>query len=384
MFEIKNKIPPSSTVLINSLAIKKKSLGFQVYNLSAGEPIIPTHPLVIQGAEQALRTGKTHYAPTMGIPELRASASGWMNRMYQTNYSADQTLVTCGGKFGLYALCRTLLGVGDEGIIIAPYWVSYPSLIEMTGARVKVIQTTEQSGWKITPDQLRLAITSRTKIIFFNNACNPTGAIYSRDQIYELLTVAKEKNVLFISDEVYSGLTYDGEFVSAGSFPEFSENVVVIQSVSKHFAMTGWRVGLVFGDARLLTILGDLQSQSTTGTSTISQWAAVTAFQNAEQIIDSVKNEMKLRRDALSTILEQKFGKKFSSPSGLYLLVSLADLGVKEINSNAWCQKVLEEANVALVPGSAFGVEAYVRFSFGEKESELVAAVEALVEYLKK
>lgn len=383
MIPIKNKLKPSATVMINSLAMKKKAVGQRIFNLSAGEPILAPHELVVAGADEAMKAGKTGYPPTMGIPELRAAASDWVNKNYHCDFSVEETLVTCGGKFGLYALARTFLGTGDEAISIAPYWVSYPSLVEMTGAISVEIKTEEKNNWKITAEELCAAITPKTKIIFFNNAANPTGVTYSRVEINALIAVAAEHDILFVSDEVYSGLVYEGEFVSAGSFSEYKNNVVVIQSVSKHFAMTGWRVGIVFGAPEIVNALADLQSQSTTGTSIISQYAAAAAFANGEIVNVRVHAEMLARRDILVQALQQKFSGKIKSPAaGLYIFVALSDLGVEEKDDVKFCEQLLEEGNVALVPGTPFGAPGYVRFSFGAEPGELVAAVEALGNYL--
>ncbi len=385
MIPIKNKLKPSATVTINSLAMKKKAAGERIYNLSAGEPILPPHELVVAAASEAMKAGKTGYPPSLGITELRKAASEWVNKNYQCDFSVEETLITCGGKFGLYALARTFLGAGDEAISIAPYWVSYPSLVEMTGATSVEIKTEESNNWKISAQDLRDAITPKTKIIFFNNAANPTGVTYSRTEIGELLAMAVEHDVLFVSDEVYSGLVYEDEFISAGSFPEYKNKVVVIQSVSKHFAMTGWRVGIVFGAPAIVNALADLQSQSTTGTSIISQYAAAAVFANSQVVNARVHAEMLARRNVLVQALQEKFNQNVKSPAaGLYIFVALADLGVEEKNDVKFCEQLLEQGNVALVPGTPFGAPGYVRFSFGAEPAELVAAVDALESYLKK
>ncbi len=384
MLTFRSTIPSSPTLAINALALQKKAKGERVFNLSAGEPMVVPHPAIVAAAEAALRAGKTLYTPAAGIPELRSAVCEWFQQNYQAQYSTDEILITAGGKFGLYALCRTLLAAGDEAIVIAPYWVSYPSLAEMTGARVNTIVTQEQTGWKVTPEQLSKTITQNTRIIFFNNAGNPTGALYSREEVRALVAIAHEKGVLFVSDEVYSGLTYDGEFTSAGSFPEYHDNVVVIQSCSKHFAMTGWRVGVVAGNKQLIKVLADWQSQSTTGTATVSQWAAVAAFKNAD-VNAVVKAEMKTRRDALVTALNQNFNLQLTAPAaGLYVFLPMSALGATETDSMAFCARVLSEANVAMVPGAPFGAEGYVRLSFGAEPAELQAAAEKLADYLKK
>ena len=380
------EIPPSATLRMNTLALAKKQRGERVYNLSAGEPFLPTDSGVIEAACRAMRAGQTHYPPVLGLPELRRAAAEWMNSTYATAYAPDEVIATCGGKFGLYALCRALLGPGDEALIIAPYWVSYPSLIQLAGASAVTVATAPERGWKASRQDLEQAITPRTRVIIFNNAANPTGVVYHREEIGALLECAAAHDLAVVSDEVYSGLVYDGRiFVSAGSFPEHHGRVFVVQSVSKHFAMTGWRVGFVLGDKGIIESLGVLQSQSTTGTASISQWAATAALAMAPAIMSEVSQKMSERRDALHSALQSTFGGFRAKPaSGLYTLAALADLGVKDTASTAFCERLLEQANIALVPGAPFGQEGYVRFSFGEDSAELCAAVRALGEYLKK
>ncbi len=374
-------VEPSATLAMNALAQAKKAKGERVYNLSAGEPMLAPHPAVIEAATNAMKAGKTRYPPVAGIPELLSLATAWSNDTYGTNYASKNALVTCGGKFGLYGLCQALLSPGDKVLIIAPYWVSYPSMVKMFGGEAVIVETSETNGWKLKIEDLRLKINA--KVLILNNGGNPTGVLYSRDEIKNILEWAKENGVVIISDEVYSGLTYDGEFVSCGSFPEYSENVIIIQSCSKHFAMTGWRVGFVFGTEEIIQVLTNIQSQSTTGTASISQWAAVGALENAGTIIPHVNSEMKKRRDTLVEILQKYWDIKIFIPSGLYAFVSMKSLGTQETDSVKFCTDVLEKANVAMVPGAPFGQEGYVRMSFGETEKELSEAVEALAKYLK-
>lgn len=376
---------PSATMAINSLALQKKAAGERVYNLAAGEPMVATDPKVIEAATRAMNKGKTHYPPVAGIPELRAAASKWMNENYQTNFSSAECLVTAGGKFGLFALCQALLNPGDEVLIVAPYWVSYPSMVKMFGGVSKFINTKESLGWRVTIKDLAKAVTSKTKIIFFNNGSNPTGVLYSLDEIKEILAFAKEHDLLVVSDEVYSGLVYDDEeFVSCGSFPEYRERVVIVQSCSKHFAMTGWRVGFVLGPENLIKILATIQGQSTSGAASISQWAAVAAFVEAGAIVPRVREVMQKRRDFFLKTFEKLFSTKINTPSsGLYFFVPLKKLGSAEKDSAIFCRHILEVGNIAIVPGVAFGEESYARFSFGASEEELGEALGALARFLK-
>lgn len=383
-FSARLNIPPSATVAINSLAQKKMSSGERVHNLSVGEPIIPTPSVIIDAATAAMHAGKTLYPPVAGIPELRHSAAAWMNETYATEYEAKNTIVTCGGKFGLFALLQALVESGDEVLIIAPYWVSYPSLVQLFGGVPKIIPTNPED-WKVTPKKIDQAIGGRTKIIILNNAANPTGVVYTKEEIASLLAMAARHNLIVISDEVYSGLVYDGSvYNSCGAFPEYTDRVIVVQSCSKHFAMTGWRVGFVFGSSEIISILTTLQGQSTTGTSSISQWAALAAITDARTIIPLVRGMVQARRDVFINYFAQWFGIRLPAPaSALYCLIPLRALGVDDLRDEVFCQRALEEANIALVPGVAFGAPGYVRVSFGGKEDEISEALAALGKYLK-
>ena len=377
-------IEPSATIAMNSLALEKRARGERVFNLAAGEPMVDTDAAVVAAAEQAMRDGKTHYAPGTGLPELRTAVSSWMNRAYGTDFTSDETLVTCGGKFGVYAMIHSYIGAGDEVIILAPYWVSYTGVVKMYGGTPVIVAGAEEHAWKVTPEQIRNACSEKTKMLILNNAANPSGALYSKEELEAILAVAKEKNLLVIADEVYSGLVYEGEFHSAASFSEYRDRVVVIQSCSKHLAMTGWRLGFVFGKEALIASAKKLQAQTTTGTSTISQWAAVVAFDEADRIIPSVRDEMKERRDGFLALWKEHFGTDLlPAATALYQFIPLSACGVEETDSLAFCTRVLEEANVAMVPGVAFGVEGYVRCSFGELPEESEAAITALSQYLR-
>ena len=384
-FSERLNIPPSATLEINALALAKKKAGERVFNLSAGEPMVDTPQVVIDAAVKAMQEGKTHYTPIAGIPELRDAASQWMNRTYESVFSIAETFVTNGGKFACYALCQTLLNPGDEAIIVAPFWVSYSSMIKLAGAEPIVIETSEEDGWKLGIERLNNSITSKTKFLLLNNGSNPTGVLYSRNELKEILELCASKNILVISDEVYSGLTYDGSaYVSCASFPEYRDHVVVVHSASKNFAMTGWRLGLVFGDVELIKKLSTLQGQSTSNTSSITQWASVAAYENAEEIMPPIKEAMLFRRNTFISTFEDLFDAELTSPkSAIYAFLPISAFGVEDTDSVVFCRRVLEEANVAMVPGAAFAAEGYVRCSFGIEEKEIIEALTQLKSYLK-
>lgn len=373
------KISPSATVALNALAQEKKQKGEIVWNLTVGEPVLSTSSLIEVAAFNAMRAGKTLYPPVQGIPELRTAVTTWMNENYFSQFQKENCLVTCGGKHGLLMVLQSLLEQGDEALILAPYWVSYPSLVELCGAKPVIVDTQEKEKWKVSSQNISAACTSKTKLLILNNGSNPTGVLYTQEEVRQILQVAKEKNIVVISDEVYSGLTYDKNvFVSASSFEEYKDNVVIIQSCSKHFAMTGWRVGFVFAPKEIIDACTMFQSQSTTGTSSISQWAALAAFENAKSIQAEICTEMEHRRNNLIENFKKYFGVSLPAPSaGLYIFLPLSLFGTKE-NSEEFCRRVLEQANVVLVPGSAFGKEGYVRASFGGKVEEVEGALSQL------
>ncbi|MFA4830636.1 MAG: aminotransferase class I/II-fold pyridoxal phosphate-dependent enzyme, partial [Patescibacteria group bacterium] len=275
---------------------------------------------------------------------------------------------------------------GEEVLIIAPYWVSYTGIVKIYGGIPVILSTAEMDGWKIKPEQLAAACNQKTKLLILNNAANPTGALYRREELTAILKVAKEKNLIVISDEVYSGLVYDNEeFVSAGSFFEHKDKVIVVQSCSKIFAMTGWRVGFVFGPEPAVKIIKTLQGQSTTGTSTMGQWAAVAGFKEADRIVWEIREEMQKRRNVFVETFNNLFPRKITAPaSGLYCFIPIAAFGSAETDSVAFSARVLAEANVAMVPGAAFGKEGYARCSFGCEPEELREALGVLAEYLKR
>ena len=386
MFSSKVQIPPSATVTINTIAQQKKHAGQRVYNLSAGEPIMNTAQYLKETVDWAMDQGQTLYPPVAGIDELRARAAHWMNDLYKTSYTEKNTIVSCGGKFGIYLLLQTLLNDGDEVIVIAPYWVSYPPMTKLFGGVPVIVETEESDGWKVDPKAIEKACTAKTKMLILNNGSNPTGALYTKKELRSILEIAQKNNVIVMSDEVYSGLTYDDfEYVSCGSFEEFRDTVVVVQSCSKNFGMTGWRVGFVFGREDIIKMLVKIQGQSITGTSIISQWAAIAALEKAHKITAEINAEMKRRRDIFTDTFNELFPNKIKAPgSAFYSFIPLTAFGVKEKDDVKFCEKALEEGNVAMVPGAAFGRPGYLRCSFGEKPQELKEALKALADYIKR
>ncbi len=377
----------SATVRLNDSVLRKINQGEKVYNFGAGEPVLDTPACVRAAARRALANGQMRYPPAAGLPELRQAVADWMNDSYGARYESDNALVVNGGKFGLFILLQTLLRPGDEALIISPFWPSYPALVKLHGGIPRFIKAEQASGWKITPADIRRHCALRTKLLIFNNGCNPTGALYGKEEMAALLGEAERRGLFVISDEVYSGLAYDSSYVSCASGAAWRKNTAVVQSCSKNFAMTGWRVGFVFADARLIGRLAAINSQSITGVAVVSQLAALSALRHAAEIMASVRRQMLQRRDAFIKNFRAYFAADIPVPSsGLYAFIPLACLGAQGVGSERFCARLLKEANVAMAPGAAFGREGYVRCSFGECPAVLrsglrIAAVHCRARY---
>lgn len=391
-----NKLKASITVMINSVAQGKKAAGIRVYNLSAGEPKLITPKVIQDAAIKVIQQGDLPYPITAGIPLLRQAACDYMNQNYATNYSADECIVTTGGKFGLYLLLQYLCSADSPlktdptqkvGVMIpVPYWVSYPAIAKIMGAKNVLVTTTASSNWKLTPELLQEAYTPECKLLILNNGCNPTSVIYTKDELAAILTMAAKLSIMVISDEVYSTLVYsDTAYVSCASFPEHKDNVIVVQSTSKAFAMMGWRVGFIFAKPSLIEVLLALTSQSTSGVSLICQHGASAAFKNAAEITRSIRDVMCQRRDLFLSAFKESFGTDLPVPeSALYVWTSLASLGVSGVSDDEFCLRALEEANVATVPGSGFGCAGYIRFSFGAEDEDIVKGVFELAKFARE
>lgn len=382
----KLKINSSATVSLSGLILQKKAAGEKIFNLGVGEPMVNTPEGIKRAAKKALSLNQTHYPPAFGLAKLRESAARWSNESFGSNFKKSNALVVSGAKFGLYLTLQAILKPGDEALIPRPYWVSYPSIIKLFGGKSVFLPTSKKTGWKITaPDILKRA-GKKTKILILNNACNPTGTLYGKKEMGDILSAAAKKNLIVISDEVYSGLVYGkNKFISCSSFKEHQSRVIVINSCSKNFAMTGWRIGFLFGPEKLISLAGSLTSQSTSGVNTISQWAALNALANSKKYAKRVKDEMQKRRDVFFKTFNRLFKAGLKpAQSSLYAFLPLKTLGVKNKNSAAFCERLFQQTNVAVVPGAAFGQEGYLRFSFGEEPKVLVKGLKLIKKFCSK
>lgn len=379
-------IEPSVTLVVSNLVKEKKAKGETVFDLGVGEIIGIKNQRISDFVKTKLEeTGTWQYPPIAGIKELREATAVWYNNEYQTSYSLENVLVTSGGKFALFILLQTLLKVGDEVLLPVPFWVSYPEIIKLFGAVPNFIHTKQADNWKISIEALEKAWTPKTTILILNNISNPVGVIYNKEELKNILIWAAIKKLTVISDEVYSDLVFDNKqkFFSCGAI-KTDANVVVIQSCSKNFAMSGWRVGFMFSDPDIIKQAVVIQSQSTTGVAPICQFAALQAIKSKDSIQKNIKEEVKKRRDALIESLNENFNLNLVVPlSGLYLFISLKELGVESDDSIGFAQNLLNQSNVAVIPGKAFGAEGYIRLSFGGEEAEIKEGIKRLAFFVK-
>ncbi len=378
----------SLTIAITTLAQELKAEGKDILSFSAGEPDFDTPDAVKNAAKDALDAGKTKYTPVPGVPELRQAVADKLKRDNNLDYDPSMIQTNNGAKHSLFNLIQALIDEGDEVIIPAPYWVTYPEQVVYSGGVSVVIDTDDTNGFKITPEQLKSAITPKTKILMLNTPSNPTGAIYSREELEGLAEVLKGTDITVISDEMYEKLVYGGaEFTATASISEdMFQRTVTVNGLSKAAAMTGWRFGyLATPNTELIAVLNKLQSQSTSNINTLAQAAAIPGLDGT---IDTVVEEMRVafeaRKDEAVELFNKIDGLSVVNPDGAFYLF----VNIKEITNDSmqFSKDLLSEQGVAVVPGIGFGSEGYFRFSFAtdiETIREGIKRIETFVQTQK-
>ncbi|MFN4260686.1 MAG: pyridoxal phosphate-dependent aminotransferase [Gemmataceae bacterium] len=385
-------VQPSATLAAGAKARQLKAEGIHIFDFSLGEPDFPTPDHICQAARAALEQGHTHYTPAAGIVELRAAVSRWYQRTYGIHYSPEQVIISNGAKHAIHNVLASVCGPGDEVLIPTPYWVSYSDLVQMTGAKYVLVETTIDSGFKMTPAQLRAALTPRSKLLMLNSPCNPTGSVYSRAELEALADVVLDAGIAVLSDEIYEQLVYGA--ASATCFatlrPELVERTITISGASKSYAMTGWRIGWALGPVQVIKAMGNVQSQQTGNPCSISQYAAIAALEGDQTCVREMHQEFAARRELVARRLKNMPGVQLFEPEGaFYMFFRVADhfgrtLGGKPVTNSAdFCQVALEAAHVNLVPGSAFGAEGFVRLSFATSREQLNGGLDRLEQLLK-
>ncbi|MBA4495140.1 pyridoxal phosphate-dependent aminotransferase [Paenactinomyces guangxiensis] len=382
------QLSPSPTLAITAKAKALRQKGQDVIGLGAGEPDFNTPEHILHAAREAMDEGHTKYTASGGIPELKQAIIQKLERDNGLSYQPGQIIVTVGAKHGLYNLFQVLLDEGDEVIIPAPYWVSYIEQVKLAGGVPVVIDGKEEQQFKITPAQLKDAITERTKAILINSPSNPTGMLYNREELRALGEICIQKDLLIISDEIYEHLIYGGEeHVSIASLgPEFYKRTVVINGVSKTYSMTGWRIGFAAGPAEIIKAMTDLSSHSTSNPTSVAQYAAIAALTGTQEPVGKMKEAFKKRRDYVIKRVNAIPGFHCQIPPGaFYAFVNIRGaLNGKYKTPDEWAEALLEKELVAVVPGSGFGSNDHIRISYATSMEQLEKALDRIERFVKQ
>jgi len=384
------QLAPSTTLAITAKAKELKKQGRDVIGLGAGEPDFNTPEPILRAAEEAMRAGYTKYTPSGGIPELKQAIVEKFRRDNGLTYRPEQIVVTSGAKHALYNLFQVLIDPGDEVIIPAPYWVSYIEQVKLAGGTPVIIRGEEERSFKVTPEQLRGAITGRTRAFLINSPSNPTGMVYSREELEALGRVCLEHGLVIISDEIYEHLIYgDQAHVSIARLgPQFYEQTIVINGVSKTYSMTGWRIGYAAGNAEVIRAMTSLSSHSTSNPTSVAQYAALAALNGSQEPVREMKKAFKERRDYVVKRIRNIEGLRCLEPQGaFYAFVNVRDVveaSGRFRDVDEWAKALLEEELVAVVPGSGFGSPDHIRISYATSMNQLEKAMDRIERFVKK
>ncbi|MCI6313024.1 MAG: pyridoxal phosphate-dependent aminotransferase [Helicobacter sp.] len=377
----------STTIAISSLARDLKAQGKDILSFSAGEPDFDTPKPIRDEAIRALNSGFTHYTAVGGIPELRKAICEKLERENGLHYDPSEVIVSNGAKHSLFNVLQALVCDGDEVIIPTPYWVSYPEIVTYCGGTNVFIPTDEKQNFKITPKQLKEAITPKTKILVLNSPSNPTGIVYSKEELEELAQILAGSNIWVLSDEIYEKLVYDITFCSSAAISQdMLERTILINGLSKAVAMTGWRVGYVAcKDKQLIKYMDNLQSQCTSNVNSIAQKASVVALgKECVADIEEMRLAFKERMEVAYKLFNTLPGISLQKPQGaFYLFPNIQEIAKFKGDSMRFCQELLQSQGVALVPGSAFGKDGYVRFSFACNTEQIQLGIERIARFIK-
>ena len=385
------RIKPSPTIAVSTKARELKAAGKDVIGLGAGEPDFDTPQNIKEVAIKAIKDGDTKYTAVDGTPALKKAIIEKFKRENNLDYLGDQITVGAGGKHVIYNAMMATLNEGDEVIIPAPYWVSYPDIVLLTGAKPVIIKCSEDQGFKLKPKDLENTITNKTKWLILNSPSNPTGASYSENEIRNLAEVLKKNsNVHILSDDIYEHVSYEGfKFFTIAQISELKERVLTMNGVSKSYAMTGWRIGYAAGPKEIIKAIAKIQSQSTSNPSSVSQAAAVEALSGKQDFISERSKAFQERRDFVVSELNKINGINCLKPEGAFYvfpsckgLIGKKDKNGKKLeNDTNFVQSLLENNNVAVVQGSAFGLEGFFRISYATSMENLEKAMSRIKEF---
>lgn len=374
-------LSPSLTLQITNRAKALKSAGEEIYGLAGGEPDVDTPDFIKQAAIAALNDGQTKYTPSAGIPALREAIAAKLKKANKISVDATQVVVCCGAKHACYNALLATLNEGDEVIIPAPYWVSYPEMVKLCGATPVIVETTAASGWKMTAEQFEDAMTPRTKMVIINSPSNPTGAVYTADELAAIGEIAAAEDILILSDEIYENLIYDeASHVSIASLSqELADLTITVNGFSKSWSMTGWRIGYVAAPPAIAKAINLLQDHTTSNATTFAQYGALAALQQPDSFVEDLREEYDVRRNYVLSRLQKIKNIKVVEPKGaFYFFVDMSRIGM---SSTDICNKLLERYKIAVIPGIAFGSDKGLRISYCTTLDVLKAGLDRFEEF---
>jgi len=383
-------IEPSVTLSLNTKANELKEAGEDVIGLAAGEPDFQTPDVIKESAIDAIRAGKTRYTPAAGISELRREIAGAYSDIIGVDYDHSEVMVSNGAKHCIFNALYVLTDPGDEVAIFTPYWVSYPEMVKLVGAKPRIVELDPENDYKLTLEGLKKSIGgTNTRVILYNSPNNPAGIVYDRDEIEKVGRFLLDNDIMLISDEIYEFLTYGNcrHYSPVSILPELKDSTVVITGVSKSYSMTGWRIGFALGNREVIYRMGAYQAHATGCPNAISQRAAVTALQKGEKDREKMREAFEKRKEILGRRLSAIASVRYPEPDGaFYFLVDVSSLyrscGVT--SSSDFCDKLLDEVGLLLIPGGPFGCDSTVRFSFAVSEETLDEAMNRFEKFVSR
>ena len=387
-----NRLAPSATLAMSQRSGEMKAQGINVINMSVGEPDFMTPDHVKEAGKKAIDDNFSKYSPVPGYLSLRKAIANKLKRENNLNYSASEVIVGTGGKQGVCNTILALVNPGDEVIIPAPYWVSYPQMVKLAGGEPVIVPAGIEQEFKVTADQLKAAITSRTKLIIICSPSNPTGSVYTKEELEALAKIVLEHNDLFVlSDEIYEHINYIGCHASIAACEGMKERTIICNGVSKAYAMTGWRLGWVAAPEWIIKGLNKLQGQYTSGTSSVSQMAALAAYEGDQGCVEDFREAFQRRRDLIVSLAKEVSGLEVNVPEGAFYLFPkcssyFGKTDGKHVvnNSTDFALYLLEEGHVATVAGDAFGSPDYFRMSYATSDDNIIEALSRIKEVLLK
>ena len=376
-------VTPSMTLAIDAKAKAMKRDGIDICSFSAGEPDFDTPTHIKNAAIAALNAGKTRYGPAAGEPGLREAIAHKLRNDNHLDYKPENIVVTNGGKHSLFNIFLALLDEGDEVIIPAPFWVSYPEMVKLATGTPVIVYTTPEARYKITPEQLQQAITPRTRVLIMNSPSNPTGMVYSPDELRAIAAIVIEHDLIVVSDEIYERLLYDDtEQMSIGAVSqEMFNRTIISNGFAKGYSMTGWRIGYVAGPLDLIKAVTTLQSQSTSNVCTFAQYGAIAALEGSQDCVQEMLTAFTARRQGIYDLINGIHGLSCLKPDGaFYMFINIGETG---LGSLAFCDKLLTEHQVAVIPGIAFGADDHIRASYATDMKTIDRGMERISKFVR-